>query len=106
MKGLFIPGITVEMFRNGSLESIEELMTEGEIYDIEYSKWNPVSEKLPKDRENILFSTKAGIVFEGRFFDDKTNLQWYEYRYKQFEPNRDVTAWKPLPKPYKAGEKE
>lgn len=65
------------------------------------TKWIPVNERLPEDRENVLFSTKAGIVFEGRFFDDKTNLQWYEYRYKQFEPNSDVTAWMPLPKAYK-----
>ena len=36
MKGLFIPGITAEMFRNGCLEGIEALMAEGEIYDIEY----------------------------------------------------------------------
>lgn len=36
MKGLFIPDITAEMFRNCCLESIEELMAEGEIYDIEY----------------------------------------------------------------------
>lgn len=36
MKGLFIPGITAEMFRNGCLESIEALMAEGEIYDIDY----------------------------------------------------------------------
>jgi hypothetical protein len=37
VKGLFIPGITAEMFRNGCLESVEALMAEGEIYDIEYS---------------------------------------------------------------------
>ena len=37
MKGLFIPGITAEMFRNGCLESIEALMAEGEMYDIDYS---------------------------------------------------------------------
>lgn len=35
MKGLFIQEITAEMFRNGCLESIEALMAEGEIYDIE-----------------------------------------------------------------------
>lgn len=36
MKGLFIPGITAEMFRSGCLESIENLMSEGEIFDIDY----------------------------------------------------------------------
>ena len=36
MKGLFIPEITVEMFRNGCLEAIEAIMAEGEIYDIDY----------------------------------------------------------------------
>lgn len=36
MKGLFIPGVTAEMFRNGCLEGIEALMAEGEIYDINY----------------------------------------------------------------------
>lgn len=36
MKGLFIPEITAEEFRNGCLESIEALMAEGEIYDMEY----------------------------------------------------------------------
>ena len=39
MKGLFIPGITAEMFRNGCLESIEELMARGEMFDIEYLPW-------------------------------------------------------------------
>lgn len=37
MKGLFIPGITAEMFRNGCLESIEALMAEGDIYDVDIS---------------------------------------------------------------------
>ena len=38
MKGLFIPEITTEMFRNGCLESIEALMAEGKIYDIDYQQ--------------------------------------------------------------------
>lgn len=46
-KGLFIPGITAEMFRNGSLEGIENLMAEGEIYDIVY---NPKSAQPPQDK--------------------------------------------------------
>ena len=33
-KGVFIPDITVEMFRNASLESIEDLMASGEMEDI------------------------------------------------------------------------
>ena len=36
MKGLFIPGITAEMFRSGCLESIESLMSEAEIFNIDY----------------------------------------------------------------------
>lgn len=36
VKGLFIPGITAEMFRSGCLESIENLMLEDEIFNIDY----------------------------------------------------------------------
>lgn len=49
MKGIFIPDITVEMFRNGCLEAIEELMAEGEIYDIEYDPKSAESELGPCD---------------------------------------------------------
>jgi len=35
MKGLFIPGITTEMFKNCCFKSIEILRTEGEIYDVD-----------------------------------------------------------------------
>ena len=45
MKGLFVPEITVEMFRNGCLEAIEALMAEGEIYDIEYDLKSAEPEK-------------------------------------------------------------
>ncbi len=36
MKGLFIPGITTEVFKNATLESVERFMAEGEMQDIEY----------------------------------------------------------------------
>ena len=36
MKGLFIPGIMAEMFQSGCLESIENLMSEDEIFNIDY----------------------------------------------------------------------
>lgn len=38
MKGLFIPDITAEMFKDASVESVAELMTEGKIYDIDYQE--------------------------------------------------------------------
>ena len=58
MKGIFIPEITVEMFRNGCLESIETLMTEGEIYDIEYD---------PKSEESDVPDINVGDI--NKFID-------------------------------------
>lgn len=52
MKGLFIPDITAEMFRNGCLESIEALMAEGKIYDIDYSPKNKL-EKIRKTLDDL-----------------------------------------------------
>lgn len=52
MKGLFIPDITAEMFRSGCLESIEALMANGEIYDIDYEpeqRWIPCGKCIHAD---------------------------------------------------------
>ena len=65
------------------------------------SKWIPVSEKLPEDRELVLFSTKTNIVFEGTYLDDDTDCKWYVNRGERFIKNNAVTAWMPLPEPYK-----
>ena len=127
MKGLFIPGITAEMFRNGCLESIDALMADGEIYDIEYSPWIPVKwhnitdeERqredypkewltmldcpMPNDEEEILVtvkSSKSGLHVEKDvcYVDDGFSLD------SGYDWIDDVTAWMPLPEPYKA-EKE
>ena len=64
--------------------------------------WIPVSERLPKDSELVLFSTKTDRVFEGRYFADNTDHQWYAFRDECFAWNNVVTAWMPLPKSYKA----
>lgn len=61
MRGLFIPEITAEMFRNGCLESIEALMAEGEIYDIEY---DPKSEQ-PERRKGRWIEDVAYYDEEG-----------------------------------------
>ena len=68
---------------------------------LEQTRWIPASERLPEDRELILFSTKTDRVFEGRYFDDNTNRQWYSFRDDTFAWNNVVTAWMPLPEPYK-----
>lgn len=101
MKGLFIPEITAEMFRNGCLESIEALMAEGKIYDIDYSPWIPVSEKLPKEFDDVLCSTDSDEIFIAKYlgkmndgtdcFDDDDGMMW----------EGDVIAWMPLPQSYK-----
>ena len=95
MKGLFIPDITAEMFRNGSLEGIEALMADGEIYDIEYSPWVPVSKKLPDVVRRYLVYTKYNEIMTDFFTGDK------------FMQGEDILAWMPLPEPYKEeGEEE
>jgi hypothetical protein len=117
MKGLFIPEITAEMFRNGCLEGIEALMAEGEIYDIEHLTWIPVKFRpltdeeqeeypdycymadclMPGDGEEILVSTKYGRVEKDECgFDDGYYLD------SGYDWQMDIVAWMPLPEPYKA----
>lgn len=42
-KGIFIPDITVEMIRKASLEAIETLLVEGEMYDVDMPKYGEIS---------------------------------------------------------------
>ena len=96
MKGLFIPGITAEMFRNGCLESIEALMSEGKIFDIDTDwAWVPVSETLPEKEDYYLTSTKSGNVYVDFFFKHEG----------KFCRERAVVAWMPLPEPWEGEEK-
>ena len=53
-KGIFIPDITVEMFRNASLEAVEELLVSGEMQDIILPSADPKSKQ-----ETKLQATKA-----------------------------------------------
>ena len=65
MKGLFIPEITAEMFRNGCLESIEALMAEGKIYDIDYQQ--PCEDAISRD-------AVEKITWEEPSYDDALNV--------------------------------
>ena len=111
MKGLFIPGITAEMFRitakmfrNSCLESIETLMAKGIMYDIDYTGWIPVGERLPEKSGHYIVTEK---VFR---LDDRAHKGRYNTRVEQVEYSNgkwqmasffEVTAWMPLPEPYK-----
>ena len=68
--------------------------------------WIDVNKRLPEDGENVMFSTKTDRVFEGRYFADNTEQQWYAFRDETFAWNNVVTAWMPLPEPYKADMRE
>ena len=98
MKGLFIPEITAEMFRNGCLESIETLMAEGEIYDIEYSKWIPVSERLPECEQKVLvlalhrnsnYVITTGMYEDGSLPECDSMWNWEEVNYEKWDDEND-----------------
>lgn len=102
MKGLFIPGITAEMFRNGSLESIETLMSDGEMQDIEYPTWIPTSERLPEEDQVVLGTDSYNCFYNTYTWDDCGEIKWYA----DGDYDVPIVAWMPLPKPYREGEKE
>lgn len=122
MKGLFIPDITAEMFRNGCLESIEVLMAEGEIYDIEYSPWIPIKTRpctdeeyeefgkysdcpredfliftnhMPDDNQEVLITTRSGDVCLD-IWHRETEGSFFE----DHDDLEDVIAWMPKPERY------
>lgn len=68
---------------------------------IEQTIWIPVSKRLPEDEQEILFSTKTGRVHSGKYHDDDSVNQWYSHKDKCRAWNNVVTAWMPLPEPYK-----
>ena len=103
-KGVFIPDITVEMFRNASLESVEELMVSGEMKDIvspfaqsgQY-KWNPIKDGLP-DEEGVYFVTDDAGGLATVYLDVFSH---YEDGSPYWLYSQNVTAWMHTPEPYK-----
>ena len=71
------------------------------IQAIKQTTWIPVSERLPEDEQEILFSTKTGRVHSGKYHDDDSANQWYSHKDKCRAWNNVVSAWMPLPEPYK-----
>lgn len=96
MKGLFIPNITAEMFKNGCLEGIEALMAEGEIYDIDYTDWIPVSEP-PKDGRNVFLAHGTNNFKSCCIGHYEQGMGWYEDRNSFAKPIYDCKYWCDIP---------
>lgn len=60
--------------------------------------WIPVSERLPEVGQDVLFSVRDLFVSEGCLREDG---DWSQYRWQAIQRKESVTAWMPLPKPWK-----
>ena len=61
-KGVFIPDITVEMFRNASLEGVEDLLASGEMEDISLPSAQPEThDKRTETHASDCISRQAAI---------------------------------------------
>lgn len=134
MKGLFIPGITVEMIRSGCLESIEALMAEDEIFNIDYDPRHipAIRDKLWEIQEcsNCVLNPKKRIVetkpqwtpvAEGlpekedevlvtTSWDDVCmawcdNGKWRAEYINEYDDD-EIVAWMPKPESYKGRRKD
>lgn len=80
-----------------------------EEYDIT-DGWIPCSERLPKARESVLIATSLqhdNWVGEGCYWETtKNHVIWKGYKWNATYWDNEVTAWMPLPEPYKGGEDE
>ena len=104
-KGVFIHDITVEMFRNASLEGVGELMASGEMEDISFPsaqqerRWIPCSERLPEEHKEVLTCSLEDFI-EIQSIED--NCDYWENQHGDWSVD-EVVAWMPLPEPYREG---
>lgn len=68
----------------------------------EQDKWIPVTKRLPKVGQSVMISVAGIYTAEGCL---KDNGNWCQFRWSAEHKPTVVGAWKPLPKPYKAEEK-
>ena len=66
------------------------------------NKWIPVGEMLPEENETVIASTDYGVYPEARC-SKEDGWEWaYEAGADYWVKFKGVTAWMPLPEPYKA----
>lgn len=62
------------------------------------SRWIPVSERLPEDGTNVLFTDNSGGTYLGHHVSSAP--QWEDhYSYWHSDWYQNVTHWMPLPEP-------
>lgn len=69
---------------------------------LKHTEWILVSERLPEEEKTVMASTKYCIYPEAKYTKEN-GWEWaYEAGADYWTELEDVTAWMPLPKPYKA----
>lgn len=87
-----------------TLADIEEQYRKGLEKGLEarpHGEWIPVSERLPEENETVIASTEYGVFPEAKYTKED-GWEWaYESGADYWEELEGVTAWMPLPEPYK-----
>ena len=67
-------------------------------------EWISVKDRLPEDEVTVMASCGQCVLSEARY-SKKNGWEWaYESGSDYWEELYDVSAWMPLPEPYKEGE--
>ena len=67
--------------------------------------WIPCSERLPEDGQNVLVTYRTtNKIHPCQYHDDGSRNPWYSYIDQCRAYMNVVTAWMPMPEPYKEGE--
>ena len=66
-------------------------------------RWIPVSKKMPEENKSVMASTELGVFPEARY-SKKYGWEWAREAGDNYwcRIEYEVTAWMPLPEPYKA----
>ena len=69
----------------------------------EADRWIPVSERLP-DTDNFVLVYDGSEMFVAWYSNNSMTEGWYSFD-GNYDDSTPITAWKPLPEPYKENDK-
>ena len=64
---------------------------------LEQTRWIPVSERLPESDDDVLVTDDAGGLAS-------VGIDWLDIYSNRWCCSQNVTAWMPLPNPYRGGD--